>query len=187
MKRTVETTATNSIEAPAVAPRAPQPTGFVSPTGPFVPHRKLADEASKPASTLKALPLPTITRVKAVPIETASAQPARVLRATVDSGANSAHSILIRASDISWVTACADGVKVFGKVFNKGDSGEVRFSSRAAVHSGNAGAIELRIGDQPIGLMGRWGQVRTMNATPAGYEYVATTPAGNCSETSPPN
>jgi hypothetical protein len=76
---------------------------------------------------------------------------------------------------------------MFGKVFNKGDSGEVRFSNRAQVHSANAGAIELRIGDQAIGLMGRWGQVQTINATPAGYDFVTSMPARNCSETSPAN
>jgi len=105
----------------------------------------------------------------------------------VVSGGDSAHSISIKASGISWVTACADGVSVFGKVFNKGESGEVRFSSRAAVHSANAGAIELTIGGESIGPMGKWGEVRTINATPAGYAFAATTPTRNCSETSSEN
>lgn len=189
-KAAVRTVATNSVEALAVGPRAPQSSGFVGPTLPSVPLKKPGDGGSKAISVStpvsKAPPVSTSARAM-VPSETASAPPVRLLKATFDSGPGPAHSISISASDTTWVTACADGIKVFGKVFNKGDSGEVRFSSRATVHSANAGAIELKLGDQAIGVMGRWGQVQNISATPAGYEYVATATAGNCSGTSPVN
>jgi hypothetical protein len=182
-----EPTATNSVEAPAVVPGAPRSRGPAAPTALSFPERKSGDAAPKSAAASKAPPIAAIIRAKTIPIVTASVQPARFSKTAVISGTGAANRISIKASDTSWVTACADGVRVFGKVFNKGESGEVRFSSRAAVHSANAGAIELSIGEQAIGLMGKWGQVRTMNATPAGYEFAATTPAGNCSETSPEN
>jgi len=103
------------------------------------------------------------------------------------SGAGSAHSISIKASSASWVTACADGVTVFAKLFNSGDVGEVRFSREASLRSGNAAALELVVGKQAIGPMGPWGQVRTIKVTPAGYEFATATPTSNCSETSPKN
>jgi hypothetical protein len=165
IKKTPETTATNSIDSPGHA----GPTALSFPE--TNPETKSTDEA----------------RVKAVPRETVSAPPALHPKATAGSGAGAVNSISIKASNASWVTACADGVKVLGRLFNNGESGEVRFSNRAEVHSGNAGAIELTIGDRSIGPMGKWGQMRTINATPAGYEFVTTMPAPNCSETSPEN
>jgi hypothetical protein len=99
----------------------------------------------------------------------------------------SAHSISIKASSASWVTACADGVRVFAKLFNTGDVGEVRFSREATLRSGNAAALELVVGKQAIGPMGAWGQVRTIKVTPAGYEFATAAPASNCGETSPKN
>lgn len=76
-KRTVENAAT-------VAPGAPRPAGFVGPTVPTVPQRKLAEEVSKAAFAPKALPVAAITHVKAAPVETASAQPVPVSKTTVD-------------------------------------------------------------------------------------------------------
>ena len=100
--------------------------------------------------------------------------------AAAGSLAGSAHSISIKASDVSWVSACADGAKVFEKMFHEGDAGEVRFARQATVRSGNAGALELTIGDQSIGAMGSRGAARTIRATPAGYEFITTTPLLKC-------
>ncbi len=184
-KTAAEKTATHLVAPQVVVPSAPLSREPAVASALSFSERKSADAASKLASVSKALPTPAMARAKAAPIATASVEPARFSKATVVSGAGGTNRISIRASDTSWVTACADGVRVFGKAFSKGESGEVRFSSRAAVHSANAGAIELSVGGQSIGLMGKWGQVRTINATPAGYEFVAITPAGICSETSP--
>jgi hypothetical protein len=119
-----------------------------------------------------------------------SIQHAEVMAASnspVSSLAGSAHSISIKASSASWVTACADGVRVFAKLFNTGDVGEVRFSREATLRSGNAAALELVVGKQAIGPMGAWGQVRTIKVTPVGYEFATAAPASNCGETSPKN
>ena len=102
-----------------------------------------------------------------------AAQLSPVANSTVSSAAVPAHDISIRASNISWVSACADGIMVFSKVFNKGDVGEVHFARQATIRSGNAAATELVVGNQPIGPMGAWGEVKTIAATPAGYQYVA--------------
>jgi hypothetical protein len=167
-----------------------------------VGHKELGAATSKTGAT-KALPVRSTTRVNANPLNTGPASlPATGTRtepspqiapatptarvdatpnAAVSSGAGSAHGISIKASAMSWVSACADGAKVFEKLFNKGAVGEVRFSRQATVRSGNAGALELAIGNQSIGPMGSWGAVRTIKATPAGYEFVTTTPVLSCS------
>jgi hypothetical protein len=166
-----------------------------------VRHRELGAATSMTGAT-KAVPVRPTTRVNATPLNTGPANlPATGTRtepstqiapatqkvrvdappnAAASSGAGSAHSISIKASDMSWVSACADGAKVFEKLFNKGDVGEVRFSRQATVRSGNAGALELAIGNQSIGPMGSRGAVRTIKATPAGYEFVTTTPVPSC-------
>jgi hypothetical protein len=105
---------------------------------------------------------------------------ARLANSTASSGVGSAQSISIRASDRSWVTACADGAMVLSKLFNKGDVGEVHFARQAMIRSGNAGATELAVGNQPFGPMGAWGEVKTIAATPAGHQYVTAAPTPNC-------
>ena len=187
-KKTTEDPARNSIEpsAPATS-EAP------------LPDRKFADATSMPASSFKALPVPPIARVNAVPQRTAvaplsgndtgtalSAKSAGP-KATVGLAAGSANSISIKASDRSWVMACADGVKVFGKLFSKGDVGEVHFSREATVRAGNANAIELAIGNQSITSLDSWVKMRTIKATPAGYEFIKAPPTSNCAETTPTN
>ena len=193
-KRTVESKATNSVEPPAIVTSEPQPVVHGGLTPVSAPDRKSAVGASMPVSFSKALPVRPATvpdkrsdpNAPIVP----STQHAGVVAASnspASSGAGSAHSISIKASSASWVTACADGVTVFAKLFNSGDVGEVRFSREASLRSGNAAALELVVGKQAIGPMGPWGQVRTIKVTPAGYEFATATPTSNCSETSPKN
>jgi hypothetical protein len=69
---------------------------------------------------------------------------------------------------------------VFSKLFNKGDVGEIQFARQAMIRSGNAAAIELAVGNQPIGPMGALGEVKTIAATPAGHQYVAAAPTPAC-------
>jgi hypothetical protein len=149
-----------------------------------VGHRLLGTATSKPraAQMLPARPT-TIASATPLSIDTANvhgtgmstvsaSQLATVADSTAGSAAGPAHNISIKASNISWVSACADGIMVFSKLFNKGDVGEVHFARQATVQSGNAAATELVVGNQPIGPMGAWGEVKTIAATPAGYQYV---------------
>ena len=161
----------------------------------FLVHRLPSAAVPKPKAE-KALPVRPTTRMNAIQQTTdianlsvpgtgtvPSAQQAKAVVPPIstNSAAGSAHSISIKASGASWVTACADGIMVFGKLFNKGDVGEVRFSRLATVRSGNAGALELAIGNQSIGPMGATGEIRTIKATPAGYDFVTTAPSPSCS------
>jgi hypothetical protein len=91
-----------------------------------------------------------------------------------------ASRISIKASDISWVTACADGAKVLDMLLTKGYAGGVSFSQQATLRFGNAGAIELAVGNQAPARLGRPGEIRTIKVTPAGYEPMTIQSAFNC-------
>lgn len=107
--------------------------------------------------------------------------PASVSPATAAApAASGANRIALKATDVSWVTACVDGKKLFSKLFKKGDAEEVPFSRLAVVRSGNAGALEVATGKESIGTLGTWGAIRTIKVTPAGHEFVAPSLATNC-------
>jgi hypothetical protein len=91
-----------------------------------------------------------------------------------------ASRISIMASDASWVTACVDGAKVLDTLLTKGYAGQIPFSRQATLRFGNAGAIQLAVGNQPAAKLGQPGEVRTIKATPAGYEVMAVPSALNC-------
>jgi hypothetical protein len=82
--------------------------------------------------------------------------------------------------NVAWVTACADGKKVFERLFNDGDTAEVPFSEYALIRSGNAGGLELTVSGKALGLMGPWGTVKMIRATKDGYEFVAPSQNNSC-------
>jgi hypothetical protein len=92
-----------------------------------------------------------------------------------------ASSISIKATDASWVTACADGTKVFSRLLTKGDAGEVTFSRQATIRFGNPGAIELAVGNQLAGKLAQPGGVRAIKVTPTSYEPIVLPAKIDCS------
>lgn len=114
---------------------------------------------------------PPVQKAEAVASPPLAARPAMV----------AASKISIKATDVSWVTVCADGARVLDTLLNKGYAGEIPFSHQAAVRFGNAGAIELAIGNQPAVKLGQPGEVKTVKVTPAGFEPITVPSALNCS------
>lgn len=148
--------------------------------------------AAIPAKTTPQTAAPVNTAaVSVVPAKpsanTVSATPAPKVQTAVSSGtaatpvAGMANRISLKATDVSWVTACVDGKNLFSKLFKKGDAAEVPFSRLAVVRSGNAGALELATNKESIGTLGTWGAIRTIKVTSAGHEFVAPALASNCS------
>jgi hypothetical protein len=140
-----------------------------------VATNNVASKASSPAVVATPLPKAHVEAPPAQKIDVAATPklPARPAAA-------SASKISIKASDISWVTACVDGAKVLNTLLTKGYARELSFSRQATFQFGNAGAIELAVGNQPAAKLGPSGQVRVIKVTPAGYELI-TAPAGlNC-------
>ena len=86
----------------------------------------------------------------------------------------------IQAKALSWVTACADGKKLFERALQPGEVVAIPYSETAIVRSGNAGGLEVVFGDQSLGVMGQVGAVRMLRATPQGFEYVPASLSDSC-------
>jgi len=127
----------------------------------------VASASSSPAVVPPPLPKPQVSQP---PVQRAAAATPPV----------HASSISIKASDASWLTACVDGAKVVDTLLIKGYAGQIPFSHQATLRFGNAGAIELAVGGQPARQLGQTGEVRTIKATPAGYELLTVPSALNC-------
>jgi hypothetical protein len=126
--------------------------------------------------------------VQAPPVQIAKVQtpsvqapPTQKAPAQTPPAATQQSKISIKASDISWMTACADGAKALDMLLTKGYTGEIHFSNSAKVRFGNAGAVELAVGNQPFTKLGASGEVKTIKVTPAGYEQITLSSALNCS------
>jgi hypothetical protein len=78
----------------------------------------------------------------------------------------------VRATNISWVTACADGKRVFERLLEAGDEVEIPFFQNAILRSGNAGGLEITLAGQYFSPMGPWGSSRMVLALPDGYDFV---------------
>ena len=133
-------------------------------------------EASGPAIVV---PPPQKARVKAPPVQKAEVVATAKLAAQPSTVPVS--RISIKATDASWVTACADGSKVFSRLLTKGYAEEVTFSRQATIRFGNPGAIELTVGDQPAANLAQAAGVRAIKVTPTGYEPITLPAAIDCS------
>ena len=154
--------------APGAAPPKPAATNLAAPN-------IVAAKASSPA--VVAPPLAK-ARVAEPPVQKAEVVAAP--KPAIRPAAAPASKISIKASDVSWVTACVDGAKVLNTLLTKGYAGEVPFVHQATFRFGNAGAIELAVGDQRAAMLGPSGQVRVVKVTPTGYELIAAPSALNC-------
>jgi hypothetical protein len=135
----------------------------------------VASEASSTAVVVPPLPKP---RVPEPPVQKAVAvAPPKVVSSPAIVQTS---RISIKASDVSWLTACADGAKVLDTLLVKGYVGQIPFSRQATLRFGNAGAIELAVGNQPAAKLGPPGEVLTIRVTPAGYELMTVSSAFNC-------
>ena len=88
--------------------------------------------------------------------------------------------LVLRATNITWVTACADGRKVFERLFRAGDTAEIPFAQTALLRSGNAGGLEVALAGQSFEPMGTWGAIRMLRATPERYDYIPPVITGSC-------
>ena len=132
-------------------------------------------KASSPALVAAPLPKP---RVEAPPVQKTEGTAGP--KVTAQPAAALASKISIKASDVSWVTACVDGKNALNTLLTKGYAGAIPFSRQATIRFGNAGAIELAIGNQPATKLGPSGQVRDVKVTAAGYELITAPAALNC-------
>jgi hypothetical protein len=147
---------------------------------PGVPQFAATNFAAKQASDpVVVVPPPQKARVKTPPVQKAEAVATPKLAA--QPAIVPASRISIKATDASWVTACADGSKVFSRLLTKGYAEEVTFSRQATIRFGNPGAIELAVGDRPAAKLAQAAGVRAIKVTPTGYEPIALPATIDCS------
>ena len=121
----------------------------------------------KPAAS--SVPLPVAHA--AAPVAAPAAKPAT---------GSGAQQVTLRASELSWVDACADGRVVFAKAFNAGETGQLKFSNVATIRTGNAGGLEITFGSKPAERMGAKGVIQMWKFTAAGREEVPQNSASAC-------
>ncbi len=137
------------------------------------PKKPVAKKAATPAAT------PAIASSKPQPVAHAAATvvapPVKPAPAVVGP-----LQVTLRASELSWVDACADGRVVFSKAFNAGETGQIKFSNVATIRAGNAGGLEITFGSKPAERMGAKGLIQMWRFTPAGRQAVPQNSASAC-------
>jgi hypothetical protein len=155
-------------------PSAPKSAAVATPPDATAAHVVASEVGTRavvvPALAKARVPETPVQKPQAVAPPKVAARPAIV----------PASRISIKASDVSWVTACVDGAKVLDTLLVKGYVGQIPFSRQAKVRFGNAGAIELALGNQPASRLGQPGEVRTIKVTPSGYTLITVPSALNC-------
>ena len=146
----------------------------VDKTGPVsvAPKKRVANKAAAPAVTSPvASSKPQVVAHAAAPAAAPPAKPAT---------AAGAQQVILRASELSWVDACADGRVVFAKAFNAGETGQIKFANVATIRAGNAGGLEITFGSKPAERMGTKGLIQMWKFTAAGRQEVAPNSASAC-------
>lgn len=90
------------------------------------------------------------------------------------------YHLKLRAADLSWVTACADGKKIFERLFRQGDTADIPYFETAIVRAGNAAGLEVTVGSRPLGAMGPQGAIRVLRADGENYAYIRPVLDGAC-------
>ena len=81
----------------------------------------------------------------------------------------------------SWVSACADGQKLFEKLLSPGEVRQIEFPDKAVVRVGNAGQVEIAVDGKPVGPLGRTGQLRLLELSAQGMRVLPMgDPADDC-------
>jgi uncharacterized protein DUF4115 len=72
----------------------------------------------------------------------------------------------ITATENTWISACSDGRVVFENLLIPNRTLEVRYSSLAVLHLGNAGGVSISMDGKPVGPVGTSGMVRVVELLP---------------------
>ena len=83
-------------------------------------------------------------------------------------------SLLLKASEETWVSLQADDQPEKEMTFKPGDGVSVQASNRIRMKLGNAGGLDLILNGKPLGKFGKSGEVVTLVITPQGVELKAS-------------
>ncbi len=90
-------------------------------------------------------------------------------------------TIVIQARGDSWVLGCADGTRVFEKLFRAGDRAELLYTAEALLRAGNAAAVDITVAGESLGPLGSNSGVRAVRFTADGHGDVPAENVQNCS------
>ena len=170
-------------EAPkkAVAKKAVAPVAIpvVKPAGANSKPQPVT-HAAAPAVTPPVKPTPIAVATPVVKPAAASNVPQPVAPPAKVAPVAGVQQVTLRASELSWVDACADGRVVFAKAFNAGETQQIKFSNVATVRTGNAGGLEITFGAKPAERMGAKGVIQMWKFTATGRQEVPQNSASAC-------
>lgn len=133
------------------------------------------------AATLPVVEKPVAKSVAVAPKKAAAKKaPAAVVLPAKPASVAGVQQVSLRASELSWVDACADGRVVFAKAFSTGETQQLKFSNVATVRTGNAGGLEITFGAKPAERMGQKGVIQMWKFTGAGRQEVPQNSASAC-------
>ncbi len=132
--------AATSRGSSASGPRASEPGPVGVSPAPGSPVTGARDPGSPPAEGASSTPVPP-------PAPPAAAPPA------------SAHVLLVRAVDTTWVRVAPEGAPVIEETLPPGAVREWRSTGRFRLSVGNAGGVELELDGRPMPALGQRGQV----------------------------
>ena len=84
--------------------------------------------------------------------------------------------VMMKATEVVWVTAIADGKTVVSEALQPGASKVVEAEKGARITLGNAGGVEITFNGKKLEPFGPSGQVRTIDFTSWGAQVVSRTP-----------
>jgi hypothetical protein len=148
-------------------------------TGDSHPNRVAA---AVPAETKPAQPVaPTASLEPKIPepvpatrVEAKEPAPAEPVPPPPRAPSNKRH-VEIRVEETSWVAATVDGKPTLAEVVVKGGTREFDFSTAARVRVGSAGGVNISVDGNPVGSLGRPGQLRMFDLTPDGIHFLPWT------------
>jgi Domain of unknown function (DUF4115) len=89
---------------------------------------------------------------------------------------SSVRHVSINATQIAWVSACADGREILQELLSPGDASNIDFANRAIVRLGNAGGVRLAVDGAAIDQLGSAGEARIVELTQGGSRLLPLKP-----------
>jgi cytoskeleton protein RodZ len=155
--------------APVSVPTANTPSGRAPVTPPVSAPRKAAP-AAQPSTTQTAAKPPE-TKVPGTPVP-APPTPVPAAAAAATAPVGPIH-IELTADEPAWVSVQVNGKYVFAGTLEAKQSHTVDAAGTVLVRLGNAGGIAVTLNGKPLGPLGIKGQVRDIQLTSGGFQFVA--------------
>jgi hypothetical protein len=80
--------------------------------------------------------------------------------------------IVIKATQGSWIDACADGRTVIRRYIAQSNTADLGFSNVAVVRTGNAGGVDISFNGTSTGAVGALGEVRVIQFDAKGFRFL---------------